>query len=85
MEQTSSRDSCAEFDQCLRILNLMLDNEATGEEELYVKNHIEKCMVCFEQYEVEKQIRDLIKSKFQNLPVPENLEADIRSKIRLIA
>lgn len=62
----------------------MLDNEATSEEEDYVSKHIHKCMVCFEQYQVEKEIRELIRNKFSNLPVPEGLANQIRTQIQFI-
>ena len=63
---------------------LMLDNEASKEEEVYVQDHIEQCMVCFEHYEVEKQIRELIRKKIANMPVPEGLAHQIRTKIQFI-
>lgn len=69
----------------MEILHLMLDNEATEEQKQYVNKHIDSCMICFEQYEVEKQIRDLIKSKIANQPVPSDLINQIRSKIQTIS
>ncbi len=75
------KSGCKEYDKCLEILHLMLDNEASADEEAYLKSHIDKCMVCFEQYEVEKEIRILIKTKITNQPVPLDLAYQIRSKI----
>lgn len=72
---------CADFSNCLKILRLMLDNEASKEDEIYMMSHIEKCMFCFEQYQVEKQIRALIKSKTASIPVPADLINEIRNKI----
>ncbi len=59
----------------------MLDNEASEEEEGYLHTHIEKCMVCFEQYEVEKQIRVLLKTKLDQKPLPSGLAESIKEKI----
>lgn len=73
--------SCSDFDKCLKILNLMLDNEASGEEEVFFHAHIEKCMVCFAHYNVERQIRELLKTKLNKHPVPSALAIDIRKKI----
>lgn len=75
---------CNEFSKCMEILQLMLDNEASDHQEDYVKEHIENCMLCFEQYEVEKQIRSLIRSKVTNQPVPDGLVDQIRTKIQAI-
>lgn len=72
---------CNDFDKCLRILNLMLDNEATKSQEEFFKSHIENCMVCFAHYNVEKQLRQLIKNKCNNKSVPSALANEIRGKI----
>jgi len=83
MDKKIHNPECGEFSKCVKILNLILDNEATVEQETYVHEHIESCMVCFEQYELEKNIRDLIKTKLANMPVPEGLANQIRSKIQI--
>lgn len=72
---------CNDFDKCLSILNLMLDNESSAEQEHFFYSHIENCMVCFAHYNVEKQIRLLLKTKLNNKVVPDQLAQDIRSKI----
>ncbi len=59
----------------------MLDNEATANQEEFFYTHIEKCMVCFAHYNVEKQIRQLLRTKLNNKAVPHALANDIRSKI----
>lgn len=84
MTDTSDKkgnNACTEFEKCLGILYLMLDNEANHEQEVYIHTHIEKCMVCFEQYEVEKQIRQLLKTKLANQEVPQDLAHSIRAKV----
>lgn len=84
MSKKLDAKNCEEFNKCMEILELMLDNEASTDQELYVNEHIHKCLVCFEQYELEKQIRELIKNKFSNLPVPEGLATQIRTQIQFI-
>lgn len=84
MSETSENKSsgdCQEFSKCFQILHLMLDNEASTEEESYFNAHIENCMFCFEQYEVEKHIRELLKTRVADLPVPSDLAQMIRSRI----
>lgn len=73
--------SCSQYENCHVILNLMLDNEATKEQEEFFLSHIEKCIVCFSHYNVEKQIRELIKTKVSRQQVPDVLAEQIRSKI----
>lgn len=84
MSDTSEKKvpiDCKEYEKCLEYLHLMLDNEATEAQEKYLKNHLEHCMVCFEQYEVERQIRELLKTKLINQKVPDNLAAAIRTRV----
>ncbi|MEQ8470941.1 MAG: anti-sigma factor [Marinoscillum sp.] len=84
MSDTSEKKGstgCTEFKKCLEILHLMLDNEANQEQENYLTTHIENCMYCFEQYEVEKQIRELLKTKLANQTVPADLAQAIRLKV----
>ena len=73
--------SCNDYDKCLKILNLILDEEATSEQEDFFFSHIESCIVCFSHYNVEKQIRELIKQRVQKKSVPSELALEIRTKI----
>ena len=59
----------------------MLDNEATENQEAFFNSHIEKCMVCFAHYNIECQIRQLIKTKTDHKPIPEELASQIRNRI----
>ena len=59
----------------------MLDSEATDEQEAFFKSHIEECMVCFGHYNIEVQLRQLIKTKINHKPIPEELAKQIRLKI----
>lgn len=84
MSDTSGKNGssgCQEFRQCLEILYLMLDNEASGSQEDYFHKHVDHCMVCFEHYEVEKHIRELLKARLANQPVPSDLAQTIRQRI----
>ncbi len=73
--------SCSDFDKCLNILNLILDKEVMPGQETFFYSHIAKCIVCFNHYNVEKQIRELLRTKLQKKPVPSKLALDIRNKI----
>ncbi|MEQ8240891.1 MAG: anti-sigma factor [Cyclobacteriaceae bacterium] len=81
INKEESNGDCREFERCLEILHLMLDNEASKAEEEYLNNHIEGCMTCFEQYEVEKQIRILLQTRLNHQQVPDDLASAIRSKV----
>jgi anti-sigma factor (TIGR02949 family) len=85
MENREQNSGCEDFKKCMEILQLMLDNEASKDQEHFVNDHIDNCMVCFEQYQVEQEIRKLLKSKIANQPVPNGLVDDIRTKIQSIS
>lgn len=72
---------CSDFEKCFKILNLMLDNEATEDQEVFFYDHIEKCKSCFAHYNIEKQLRQLIKTKVNHKPIPNELSAEIRDRI----
>lgn len=76
---------CPDFQKCLEVLRAMLDNEATEEEENYLLDHIDKCLFCLEQYEVEKEIRELIRTKIAKRPAPVGLAEMIKTKIAELA
>ena len=73
--------NCPEKQKCLEILHLILDEEADHEQEDYFKNHMEECWTCFQNYELEKAIRDLVKAKLERKTVPGTLIDDIKAKI----
>jgi len=73
---------CLEKENCGRVLHLILDGEATDEEEKFFTNHIETCIQCFNDYELEKAIKQLIKNKVRKESVPNDLLASINYKIK---
>lgn len=73
--------NCKDFDKCQRYLHLVLDGEATPEQEKYFYSHIEKCIVCFSQYNIELQIRELVKTKLSKKRIPTALLEEIKAKI----
>jgi len=72
---------CPEEKKCLEMARVMLDDESTKEDTDYVIKHIGNCYKCYDNYDVEMAIRQLMKQKRQNLEVPENVIKEIRQKI----
>ena len=72
---------CTKKEECLKILQLMLDGEASDNEEKFFVEHKEHCIQCLEMFDVEKSIRDAIKTKLQKKAVPTELIESIKSKI----
>lgn len=67
--------------ECLKILNLVLDEEATDEQRAYFEKHLENCMPYYEIYCVDRKIKELIKKNCCDKEVPQDLVDSIREKI----
>lgn len=88
-EKKEGRSECqggsSECEKFLSLVNLMLDNEANQQEEEYISSHIEECSPCFKQLELEKQLRETLKSKIAHKEVPSELVDLIKTKIKSLA
>lgn len=75
-------EKCNESEECSQLLQLVLDGEASPEQEDRFFKHIDHCTYCLNGYELEKSIRMLIKSKIKKQTVPADLVESIKLKIR---
>ena len=72
---------CPDEKRCLEVLEVILDNESTPEEEEKYFEHIQGCWTCFQNYNLEKAIRELIKKRVEKKQVPQDLVDRIKSEI----
>lgn len=67
---------------CLDMLQLILDGEASPEERKnFFEKHLEICMPCYKNYHLEMAIRELLKSKCGNHEAPAELIDNIKKMI----
>ncbi len=66
---------------CVEMLQLILDGEASQEQEAYFKNHMDKCRPCFNSYNIDISIKELLKSRCCGDPVPHGLVEQIKMQI----
>ncbi|WP_299252864.1 zf-HC2 domain-containing protein [uncultured Cytophaga sp.] len=66
---------------CLCKLNLVLDGEASTAEIEHLQKHIHECAPCFDHYNIEKSVKEVIKHKLEQRPVPASLIENIRGNI----
>ena len=71
--------SCQE---CLNLLELITDGEASPEEVKQFRKHIDDCLPCFETYNLEESIKEMLRTKLEKKQVPEDLIQSIKQKIR---
>lgn len=48
---------------CREMLQLILDGESTPEQRTFFSAHMDRCHPCFQSYEVDMAIRELLKTK----------------------
>ncbi|MBW8049883.1 MAG: mycothiol system anti-sigma-R factor [Cytophagales bacterium] len=84
-KEQSSSQKCMNCEECIKTLGLIIDGEATPEEEAYFTKHIEKCMPCLKQYHLENAVKKVLKNKLERKPVPKGLVEMIRARINQMA
>ena len=68
--------------RCLELLQLMTDGEASQDEEKQFRNHIDDCLPCYEAFNLEQSIKEMLQTKLEKKQVPEDLIQLIKQKIR---
>ena len=69
--------------ECMKILGMLdsiLDEEATAEQRLAFQDHLEKCMPCYERYDLDKSVKELLRNKC-NMCIPEGLVESIKVQV----
>lgn len=70
---------------CLEMLQIILDGNATEDQHQYFKSHMDECMPCYKSFELDMQIRQLIKSKCCGDQVPPDLIERIKNQVNTIS
>ncbi len=75
------KHTCEHHEECMKIIQLILDGEATEVEKDHFRNNIDICLPCIKSLELEKCIKDSLCNKIEKRPCPEKLVALIKEKI----
>ena len=80
-EQRPMKSDCENKRECMQMLQLIVDGEASAEQkEHFLKHHLEECMPCFQNYHLEVAIRQLLKTKCSD-QCPQELVDSIKAKV----
>jgi anti-sigma factor (TIGR02949 family) len=80
----NSKDNrCSEEEHCLELVRLMLDDESTEDDNAYILRHIDGCYRCYDNFDVENAIREVVKQKSNNVKIPDEVVNEIREKIEV--
>jgi anti-sigma factor (TIGR02949 family) len=80
-DQNKMKSDCDDKRNCLEMLQLILDGEATPEQKQDFKSHIDDCLPCFRHYHFDQAIKELLKLKCTS-EAPVELVESIKSKIK---
>lgn len=69
-------------EQVINLLDLVVDGEASAEEQSFFNKHIEDCVSCFESHQKQKLLKGLISGHLKRVIVPESLAQTIKAKIQ---
>lgn len=80
-DQSRMKPDCSNKNECMQMLQLIVDGEATAEQkEHFMKHHLEECLPCYKNYHLELEIRQLLKSKCSG-EAPQELIDSIKTKV----
>lgn len=82
LNQGKMKGDCADKRDCLEMLQLILDGEATPDQKANFKLHIDECLPCFQHYHFDQAIKELLKLKC-NSEAPLDLVESIKSKLKI--
>ncbi|CAG5071929.1 hypothetical protein DYBT9623_03905 [Dyadobacter sp. CECT 9623] len=75
------KHTCDHHAQCMKVIQAILDDEATDAEKEHFRVNMDKCIPCIESYRLEKCIKDSLNQKIAKKPCPESILNTILSKI----
>lgn len=81
MMEKNEQTRCKDHAKCMEMLQLILDGEASESEREYYMSHMEQCMPCYREYNLESAIRQVLKTNIGKKEVPSDLIDCIKSKL----
>jgi len=76
------KNGCPDKRKCFEVLETYLDGEATPEEVANFQKQIDSCWCCYQEYELDKVLKNMVKEKgYGGKEVPQDLANAILSKL----
>ena len=72
----------ADCDKVVSILEMIIDNEASSDDQSYFYKHLEDCKSCFEAHQHQKMLKDFLKMHVKTKDVPTSLISTIKSIVK---
>ncbi|SOD95793.1 anti-sigma factor, TIGR02949 family [Spirosoma fluviale] len=75
------KEHCDHQVDCLKMIQLILDGEATDQQLARLKANLVSCQPCIQMYHLEQEVKELLTKRMEKKCCPEQLVATIKSKI----
>ncbi len=75
------KENCDHQADCLKMIQLILDGEATEQQLAKLKINLETCQPCIRMYHLEKEVKELLTKRMEKRICPDELVATIKSRI----
>ncbi len=79
--KSEMKEHCDHRTDCLKMIQLIVDGEATEQQLDKLRANLESCKPCIEMYHLEKEVKELLAKRIEKRCCPEQLVATIKSKI----
>ncbi|MBP6385761.1 MAG: hypothetical protein KA313_00255 [Pseudarcicella sp.] len=76
------KTQCEHHEECMKMIQLILDCQASVEQIQHFKDNMSKCTPCENGYELEKSIKEALNLKLEKKCVPSKLASFIRDSIK---
>ncbi|MCU0471197.1 MAG: phosphohydrolase [Arcicella sp.] len=80
-EKIQKKTSCEHQAECMKMVQLIVDGQATEEQIQQFKLNMDKCLPCEKGYELEKCIKETMQLRLEKKCVPTSLIDCIKQKI----
>jgi hypothetical protein len=80
-EKIQKKTSCEHQAECMKMVQLIVDGQATDDQINQFKQNMDKCLPCEKGYELEKCIKETMQLRLEKKCVPSSLIDCIKLKI----
>jgi len=75
------KEHCSHQADCLKMIQLILDGEATEQQLARLKANLVSCQPCIQMYHLEKEVKELLTKRIEKKCCPDQLVERIKNKI----
>jgi hypothetical protein len=84
VEKIQKKTSCEHQAECMKMVQLIVDGQASDDQINQFKQNMDKCLPCEQGYELEKCIKETMQLRLEKKCVPSSLIDCIKLKISML-